>query len=130
MTTTTDSLENALTAMGCPNPRSVAVLTVEVLHDILGEAVSDRRSILDEASSLVDGDRQDHYGDPVECMTRWAEILRILYGWDIDAHKASVAMAQLKIVREAYVPKRDNRTDAAGYLEISDRASHRTIRAV
>ena len=124
-----DQLENALEAMGCPDPRSVAVLTLEVL-DQLEDDVPERRSIFDEAQSLVDGDRQDDYGDPVECMDKWATILRVLYGWDIDAHKAAIAMAQLKIVRETYTRKRDNRVDGAGYLDIADRADTPPVRAV
>lgn len=118
-----DRLENALAAMGCPDARPTAVLVMEVLPEIMGELVEiGRRSILDEATALVDGPRQEAYGDPVECLARWAEILRVLYGWDIDAHKAAVAMTQLKIVRESFTPGRDNRVDAAGYLDIADRA--------
>ena len=125
-----DQLENALEAMGCPDPRAVAVLTLEVL-DQLEDDVPERRSIFDEAQSLVDGDRQDDYGDPVECMDKWATILRVLYGWDIDAHKAAIAMAQLKIVRETYTRKRDNRVDGAAYLDIADRVQHAApVRAV
>ena len=58
-------------------------------------------------------------------MGRWAAILNILYGWDIDAHKASMAMSLLKHVREAHAPQRDNRVDSAGYLDMADRAAAR-----
>lgn len=130
MTTRVDRLANALDAMGCTHPRAHAVLTLEVLDQLEDDDVGERRSIFEEAASLVDGPRQDDYGDPVECMAKWAEILRLLYGWDIDAHKASMAMAQLKIVRETYTPKRDNRVDGAGYLDIADRAAPPPVRAV
>ena len=129
----TDRLANALGAMGCPHPRSVAVLTLEVL-DQLGDDVTladdnvrslHRAGVLDEAQALVDGDRQEDYGDPVVCMGNWAEILKILYGWDIDAHKASVAMSLLKHVREAHRPKRDNRVDGPAYMHIADLAYER-----
>lgn len=128
-------LENALDAMGCPHPRSQAALTVEVLPEILEEcgvttgvhltAVRGERDVLQEASHLVNGERQEDYGDPVECMGKWAEILKLLYGWDIDAHKASVAMSLLKHVREANRPKRDNRVDAPAYMHIADLAYER-----
>jgi hypothetical protein len=136
--TRTDRLANAIVAVGGPDKRcpscgtnayALARLTLEVI-DQLGDDVGERRSIFDEAASLVDGVRQEDYGDPVECMDKWAQILRLLYGWDIDAHKASMAMAQLKIVRETYTPKRDNRVDGAGYLDIADRATEPQIRAV
>ena len=122
-----DHLANALEAMGCPHPRSVAVLTLEVLDQLEDDNVGDRRSIFEEAASLVNGERQEDYGDPVECMTKWADTLRVLFGWDIDAHKASLAMVQLKIVRETYTPKRDNRVDGVGYWDIADRTQIRAV---
>lgn len=122
-----DQLANALDAMGCPNPRSVAVLTLEVLPQVLDQPATvtelHRPGLLTEAEMLVNGDRQEAYGEPVECMEKWAAVLRVLYGWDIDAHRASIAMSLLKHVRESHKPDRSNRVDGAGYLEIADRAA-------
>ena len=134
-----DRLANAIVAVGGPDKRcggcgtnayALARLVLEVLDQLEGDDVTDRRSIFDEAASLVDGDRQEDYGDPVECMKKWADCLRTLYGWDIDAHSAAIAMTQLKLVRETYTRKRDNRVDGAGYLDIADRADTPTVRAV
>jgi len=143
--TRADRLANAIIAVGGPDKRcpacgtnayALARLTLEVLDELGDDDVAfaednvrslPRSGVLDEAQALVDGDRQEDYGDPVVCMGNWAEILRILYGWDIDAHKASVAMSLLKHVREAHRPKRDNRVDGPAYMHIADLAYERMV---
>lgn len=144
MTMRTDRLANAIVAVGGPEGRcsqcgtnadALARLVLEVIDQLGGDGLTTMPddnvrslvppSVLDEARALVDGSRQDDYGDPVECMEKWAQCLVILFGWDADAHKASLAMTVLKIVRETNRPKRDNRVDGIGYLDIADRSAER-----
>lgn len=80
-------------------------------------------TLRDVALSLVDGDRQDAYGEPVAMHTRLAEAWSAVFGWDVDAHKAALAMVVLKAVREAYQPNVDNRVDGIGYWQIVDRCA-------
>ena len=121
--TKADHLANCLAAVGCSHPRSHAVLLLEV-YDELEDDVTTGARLLDEAGSLVNGPRQDSYGEPVDCMRRWADMLRAAFDWDVDAHKAALAMSLLKHVREAYSPDFANRVDAVGYLEIADRTTN------
>lgn len=79
--------------------------------------------LVDQASALVDGDRQAEYGEPVEHMRRVAKVWSVILSCEVDAHKVALALAALKLVREAHKPGADNRVDAVGYLEIADRCA-------
>lgn len=80
-------------------------------------------SLRNEATALVDGERQDDYGEPVYMHAQVAQVWAATFGWDVDNHKAALAMALVKIVREAHKPKHDNRVDAVGYLTIAGRCA-------
>lgn len=83
-------------------------------------------SILEEAQSLVHGDRGKHYGHPFDDFTKSAMIMTaVLYdklkpGETIIAEDIPLIMQGVKISREVNVPKRDNRVDGAGYWETLD----------
>lgn len=147
MTPRADLLANAIVAVGGPHKRcgecgtnayALARLVDEILDQltddidqVMEDDVTTGAKLLDEAGSLVNGPRQDSYGEPVDCMRRWADMLRAAFDWDVDAHKAALAMSLLKHVREAYEPDFGNRVDAVGYLEIADRSANvRSIRPV
>lgn len=78
-------------------------------------------TILEEAQRLVHGDRGDSYGHPMDDFTRtgkfWAPILGLE---EVTPEQVALCMTTLKISRELNKPKRDNRVDAAGYLETLD----------
>lgn len=89
-------------------------------------------TILQEAQRLVHGDRGDAYGHPLDDYTRTGTIMgAILWEWAKEAAKApapiavppelaALCMIGVKLSREVNHPKRDNRTDAAGYAECVD----------
>lgn len=83
-------------------------------------------TILQEAQRLVHGDRGAAYGHPIDDYTRtgrmWGAILGIP---DIDPRLCCLMMAAVKISRETNAPKRDNRTDLAGYAECADMIAQR-----
>lgn len=87
---------------------------------------SDGASALEEALALVQGARQDSYGDAVTCHRHigavWGGILKIP---PIDADRVALMMVGLKLVREAHSHTRDNLIDMAGYIEIADMANAR-----
>jgi len=80
--------------------------------------MSVEQSVLREAEQLVYGDRGADYGHPSEDFTRtgkmWGAILGIP---SVPDWKVALCMAALKIGRECNKHKRDNLTDAAGYIE-------------
>ena len=74
-----------------------------------------------EAERLVHGARNRAYGHPSQDFARtgrlWGAILGIE---DIAPETVGLCMAALKISREVNKPARDNRVDAAGYMECVD----------
>ena len=80
--------------------------------------VSPRRVMLDEAADLVDGDRNNQYGDPRQDFRRTAELWTTYLDGKttLDLHDVAALMALLKISRLRWSPeKRDSWVDLAGY---------------
>jgi hypothetical protein len=83
-------------------------------------------TILEEAQRLVHGDRGNAYGHPLDDFTKSALIATaVLYdklkpGMSVVAEDIPLIMQGVKISRETNSPKRDNRTDGAGYWETLD----------
>jgi hypothetical protein len=81
------------------------------------------QSILEEAQSLVHGDRNASYGHPLDDFARTAQIWnailgkKLLAGCRISAEDVALCMVGVKISREVNKSKRDNRVDGAGYFE-------------
>jgi hypothetical protein len=73
-----------------------------------------------EANALVNGDRQASYGPPrpayVALAKVWSGMLAEKLKADLSAEDVVLLMAALKLRREAYKPKRDNRVDTHGYM--------------
>jgi hypothetical protein len=81
------------------------------------------KTILEEAASLVEGDRGAHYGPPTADFDAiglaWSAILSPLLRDDIliDGEHVALCMAALKLVRQSVgKPKRDNLVDVVGYV--------------
>jgi len=79
-----------------------------------------RGSILQEASDIINGDRQENYGSPEDSFQRIANYWSIHLGVDINRKDVAEMMVLFKIARmKGQRPHRDNYTDAAGYLAIA-----------
>lgn len=106
----------------CDGVRDVEPLTVSEKGEFLvGRNSPESETLSDVALSLVDGDRQADYGDPVENMRRIGECWRAAFGWDASPRHVALAMIFVKAVREANKPKQDNRVDLHGYTDVLDR---------
>lgn len=79
-------------------------------------------SILAEAEHLTTRDRNDSYGHPSHDYGRVSAAFNSLTGHRLTTEDAILFMVCVKLAREAYKPKRDNRVDAAGYLNCLDMA--------
>ena len=83
-------------------------------------------TILLEAQRLVHGDRGADYGHPYHdyaaTVALWRAMIQRRYGVDVPLTPdfGCLMMVAVKLSREAGKPKRDNRTDGAGYLECAD----------
>jgi len=78
------------------------------------------RTLSDRALNLVNNQRAEEYGEPLEHCRKVAAVWAAAFGWDVDARKFALAMNFLKLVREAHSPKEDSRVDAVGWGEIED----------
>jgi hypothetical protein len=81
--------------------------------------------ILREATSLVEGDRADAYGDCVECHTKMAAVVTGILtaagklSAPLDAHDMASILEGVKIARRYQGVRADNATDAAAYAAIA-----------
>jgi hypothetical protein len=72
-------------------------------------------NILEEANSLVHGDRQAAYGHPLDDFTKTAKMWSAILGVEVTAEQVGLCMCAVKISRQINRPKRDNMVDLAGY---------------
>lgn len=75
-------------------------------------------SILAEAHMIVNGDRQQDYGDPGRSLQRVAMMWSAIMGQEVKPEQVPLCMIALKISRECHQHKRDNLVDIAGYAEL------------
>lgn len=75
-------------------------------------------SILLEAESLVNGDRQSDYGPIREDYTRTVAIFKAWTGIDLTPEQGVQFMGCVKLSREGHKHKRDNLLDAVAYLSL------------
>lgn len=81
-----------------------------------------RESVLQEAHRIVHGDRERQYSHPSRDYAKtagmWTAFLRekLRPGVVIEPAEATLMMALMKISREGFQTKRDNLTDASGYI--------------
>lgn len=88
------------------------------------QMVNNRTEILNEAIELINGERENTYGDPLDdfltTATFWqtyiTRTIEARGGLDIKPHDVAVMMNLLKTARISWSPeKRDHWADLAGY---------------
>lgn len=88
------------------------------------------KSVLQEAESLVTGNRNAYYDHPLDNFIRIAKIWSAILDMDVSWRQVALCMDGVKLAREAYRPKRDNRVDGPGYwfaLDIADQEEGRRM---
>ena len=75
----------------------------------------------DECDQLINNDRQDDYGDPVENLERISQVVSAVLDRGITPKEVALFFMCVKLVREGQKHKRDNLLDIACYAEILDR---------
>lgn len=77
--------------------------------------------LLEEASAIVNGERQQQYGHPS------VHFARVAAGWEtifadgiFNEERVALAMVWFKMCRQLQATKRDNIIDAIGYLLTAD----------
>jgi len=77
-----------------------------------------RTEILEAAATLINGDRQDDYGDAAESFQCIAEMWSAYLGVAVSGRDVCNMMALLKIARLRNGPHEDSSVDGAGYLAL------------
>ena len=92
----------------------------------MGITRCNRGSVLDEAKKVINGERQDTYGNPEDSFQLigelWTAYIKAKFkapGVKLTRKDATLMMTLFKIAREANQGKRDNLVDAAGYIGIA-----------
>lgn len=104
--------------------KEIRKLYQENLHDALQmeEALdlvlenSQHETVLEEAQRLITGDRNASYDHPLDNFQRIADIWSVVLGIKVTPEQVGLCMVGVKLAREAYLPKRDNLVDGAGYF--------------
>ena len=113
MTPRTDRLVNALEAVGCPDPRPVAVLTLEVLDQL-----EDDVTLAGAELTVIRGER---YGSPGENFARIAHLWEPILGVEVTPEKVGLCMIAVKLARLIQTPDDpDSIRDIAGYAATLD----------
>jgi hypothetical protein len=79
-------------------------------------------NILEEAQSIIYGDREKTYGHPAKNLLNIAKLWSIYLGEDVSAQDVATMMVLLKIARLMNQPEhRDSLVDSVGYLALIER---------
>jgi hypothetical protein len=79
------------------------------------------KSILTEAESIVNGDRNVQYGNPNEAFKEYSNILETTFGVKLTPAEICKVQIAVKLGRLKYKHKRDSVVDLCGYAEILNR---------
>jgi hypothetical protein len=86
-----------------------------VASDVNSESVATSPSILQEADSIINGDRQKEYGSPLQSFTRIAALWSPVLGVEVTAEQVALCMIGVKVSRYMNGQQRDSIVDIAGY---------------
>jgi hypothetical protein len=78
-----------------------------------------RTRTLEQASALINGDREKDYGTPQDNFARIATGWDVILGCDVTPEKVALCMAWLKIARLANGPHADSYIDGAAYMALA-----------
>lgn len=88
-------------------------------------APSNKVDILQLAGHLVNGDRQEQYGDARENWHATAQIMSALTGWSVTPEEAVLCAIAMKLARLRKDPSHlDSQVDLAGYALVLNKVTH------
>jgi hypothetical protein len=95
----------------------------EFLTRITAATAPTGESILVEAMRIIDGEREEDYGQARTNFDRIATGWEVIFDKQITGRQVALAMIWLKISRDLHHPKRDNAVDIAGYAGLLERVA-------
>ncbi len=76
------------------------------------------KSLLEEATEIVNGSRENDYGSAFDNMKHIADIFNTITGRDLTPEEVVLLNVSQKLSREIYKHKQDNLVDLIGYIEV------------
>jgi len=80
-------------------------------------------SLLLQAEKIVNGDRNEQYGDAKQAFQEYANILKTTFDIDLTPEQICKVQMAIKLGRLKYKFKQDSLLDLIGYSEILNRLS-------
>ena len=90
-------------------------------EELVEEEPDNHNSILLQADKIVNGDRNDQYGDPNVAFAEYKQILSATFGIELTEAQICKVMMAIKLGRMKYKYKEDSLVDLCGYTEILNR---------
>lgn len=78
------------------------------------------KDVLTKALDIINGERQQTYGDPKECFRLIAELWSYYLGKNINSEDVAMLMILMKIARAKNNYNQDNFVDICGYAALAD----------
>jgi hypothetical protein len=78
-----------------------------------------RGTILDQAKAIINGERQDQYGNPEDSFGLIAGLWSSYLEHNITSHDVAMMLTLMKLARQKHQRKPDNLIDACGYLALA-----------
>ena len=79
-----------------------------------------KKSLLEQAQDIVNGQRRADYGSPAESFGKIAAIWSVILGADVSAHDVALCMIGLKVARATNGYHFDSFLDIAGYAACAE----------
>ena len=77
-----------------------------------------REEILQEAETLINGDRAKDYGDAYVNHKRIADMWSVVFGKDVTVRQVILCMIAMKVARLVHDSKEDSWVDVCGYAAL------------
>ena len=83
---------------------------------VAGQVGIERGRVLRKAQEVINGERQDMYGNAEDSFRDIGALWSWYLGMEVKARDVAMMMVLFKLAREKHQWKRDNVVDACGYL--------------
>jgi hypothetical protein len=93
----------------------------KTLHKFFQTNKKDKESLLSQADKIVNGDRNEQYGDAKQAFSEYSDILKTTFNILLTPEEICKVMMAIKLGRLKYKFKEDSVVDLMGYSEILNR---------
>ena len=90
-------------------------------HKFFQKNKNNKNSLLLQADKVVNGDRNEQYGDAKQAFNEYSEILKTTFNISLSPEEICKVMMAIKLGRLKYKFKEDSLLDLMGYSEILNR---------